>query len=65
VQFGERRSLGTPHTLGRILERIADALAETGIEVTAYGKEHPEFTAIGRQMVEQWETGRRDSSSVR
>jgi len=61
--FGESRSLGTRKSLLQRFERIRDALDETAKDVTAYGKEHPEFTAIGKQMVEQWQAGVRSSLS--
>src|SRR5208283_2769063 len=65
IQFGERRSVGTRQTLARIFERIGDALAETARDVEAYGKEHPEFTVLGRQMVAEWEAGRGESLTPR
>jgi serine/threonine-protein kinase HipA len=65
VQFGERRSVGTRAAFQKIFERIADALADTAKEVEGYGREHPEFADIGRRMTEQWETGRRESLSLR
>lgn len=61
--FGESRSLGTRKSLLQRFERLRDALDETAKDVTAYGKEHPEFTAIGKQMVEQWQAGVRSSLS--
>jgi serine/threonine-protein kinase HipA len=65
VQFGELRGLGSKRTFTKIFERIADGLSETAKNVTAYGKEHPEFTAIGQRMVEEWETGIRESLTLR
>jgi len=58
IRFGEQRSLGSRHTISQILERVCDALADTARVVQAYGREHPEFELIGRQMLEQWELGR-------
>lgn len=57
LQFGERRSLGTRRTLTGRMERIADAMADTTKDIEAYGREHPEFAAIGREMTEQWSEG--------
>jgi len=61
IRFGEGRSLASRKDLLRVLDRISQALAETRQEVTAHGKEHPEFATIGRQMLEQWEAGRKSS----
>ena len=65
VQFGEQRSVGTRAAFQKIFERIADALAETAKDVETYGQEHPEFAAIGRRMIEEWETGRRESLTLK
>ena len=64
VQFGELRGLGSKRTFTKIFERIADGLSETAKDVTVYGKEHPEFAAIAQRMVEEWETGIRESLSL-
>jgi serine/threonine-protein kinase HipA len=61
LQFGESRSLGTRRSLLQIFARIAQALAETAKDVEAYGREHPSFAELGRQMTEQWEAGVRGS----
>lgn len=63
LQFGESRLLGSRRSLLQRFERIRDALDETARDVTVYGKEHPEFAAIGKQMVEQWQAGMRYSLS--
>jgi serine/threonine-protein kinase HipA len=64
VQFGELRGLGSKRTFTKIFERIADGLSETAKDVTVYGKEHPEFAAIAQRMVEEWETGIRESLTL-
>jgi serine/threonine-protein kinase HipA len=64
MRFGEGRSLGSHRTLARTFERITDALSATMHDAREYGKEHPEFAPIGRQMLEQWEVGRRQSLAV-
>jgi serine/threonine-protein kinase HipA len=64
MRFGEGRSLGTRRTLVQTFERISDALSATIHDVLEYSKEHPEFAPIGRQMLEQWEVGRRQSLAV-
>jgi serine/threonine-protein kinase HipA len=56
-RLGERRAGGTPAKIRQTLERIEEAIRETGKEVRAYGKQHPEFGEIGRRMVEEWESG--------
>jgi serine/threonine-protein kinase HipA len=64
VQFGELRGLGSKRTFTKIFERIADGLSETAKDVAEYGREHPEFTAIGQRMVAEWETGIRESLTL-
>jgi serine/threonine-protein kinase HipA len=64
LRFGEGRSLGSRGTLTRIFECISDALSATSYDVQEYGKQHPEFLQVGRQMLEHWETGRRHSLAV-
>jgi serine/threonine-protein kinase HipA len=64
IQFGEGRSLGTRQTFLKLFERIGDALTDTSRDIEAYSREHPEFAAIGRRIVEQWETGRRASMTL-
>jgi serine/threonine-protein kinase HipA len=65
VQFGELRGLSSKRTFLRIFERIADSLSETAKDVADHGKDHPEFAAIGARMVEEWQTGIRESLSPR
>lgn len=64
ILFGEKRSVGTRQTLVERMERVGDALTGTAKDIERYAKEHPEFTQIGRQMVEQWEAGARESLSL-
>jgi serine/threonine-protein kinase HipA len=63
IQFGEKRSIGTRATLAARLEQIRDALADTAKDIAAYGREHPEFTNIGRRMIGEWELGVRTSAT--
>lgn len=56
-RLGETRGGGTPARVRQILERIAEAIHGTIGEVHAYGNDHPEFEAIGRRMVQEWENG--------
>lgn len=60
IRFGEQRSQGARKALSEILERIADALADTQKEVEANALEHPDFAPIGGAMLEQWKLGRED-----
>jgi serine/threonine-protein kinase HipA len=60
-RLGETRASGTPTRIRQVLERISDALSEVSAEVQIYGREHEAFADIGRQMLEQWELGRRQS----
>lgn len=56
-RLGETRGGGTAAKVRQVLERIAVAIAETAHEVKAYGRTHGDFTAIGQQMVREWEMG--------
>jgi hypothetical protein len=40
-----------------MLERIADAIRDTAVELRAYMNRHEEFAAIGERMLEEWENG--------
>jgi serine/threonine-protein kinase HipA len=60
-RFGETRMTGSPAKVRQILERISDALADTGAELERHLQERPEFAEIGRSMLRMWEEGRRDS----
>jgi serine/threonine-protein kinase HipA len=64
IRFGEGRSVGTRATFLKLFERIGDAMSETAKEVEDYVRDRPEFAEIGRGMVKEWETGRRDSLSL-
>jgi serine/threonine-protein kinase HipA len=61
IRFGEGRSLASRKTLVQILNRIAGAQADTAKDAGAYIAGHPEFAAVGRLMLEQWEQGRQHS----
>jgi serine/threonine-protein kinase HipA len=56
-KLGETRAGGTPAKIRQILERIAEAIQETGREVRSYMKEHPLFAEIGQRMLREWESG--------
>jgi serine/threonine-protein kinase HipA len=60
-RFGETRMSGAPAKVRQILERISDALADTGAELKRHVRRHREFAEIGRRMLEMWEVGRGDS----
>ncbi len=51
----------TPSRIRDILMRIGDALSKTREEIQVYRKNHPDFADIGKNMIEQWEIGMRDS----
>jgi serine/threonine-protein kinase HipA len=61
ARFGETRIMGTPSKLRQILERVADAMAETATELQSYMKDHGDFAEVGKAMLQEWETGRRMS----
>ena len=56
-KLGETRAGGTPAKIRQILERIAEAIQETGREVHSYMKAHPLFDDIGQRMLREWESG--------
>ncbi len=60
-RLGETRAFTTGRRVREILERIADSLSEVAPHVTAYAKDHRAFEAIGVQMLEQWNLGRKTS----
>jgi serine/threonine-protein kinase HipA len=62
-RLGETRMGGDPARIGRIFERIADALAQGTGEVRAYMKGHAEFRDVGERMLRDWENGREHSLS--
>jgi serine/threonine-protein kinase HipA len=60
-RLGESRMACTPSQAKHILERVADAMSQTGGEVRSYIKEHPEFGEIGERMLQEWDQGREHS----
>jgi serine/threonine-protein kinase HipA len=56
-RLGETRMGGTPARVREILDRIADAIADTSKELRAYAKDHPDFKDIGERMLHEWEQG--------
>jgi serine/threonine-protein kinase HipA len=60
-RLGETRLMLTPSRIRDILMRIGDALSKTREEIQVYRKNHPDFADIGKNMIEQWEIGMRDS----
>ena len=60
-RLGETRAGGTPAKIRHTLERIDDAIRETTKEVRSYSKQHPEFAAIGKRMLQEWESGSKTS----
>ena len=53
----ETRGGGRPSQARTTLERIADALEVTGVELRAYIKDNPQFEEIGGRMLEEWKSG--------
>jgi len=60
-RLGETRAGCTPAKTRQILERSAEAIAETATDVLRYAKEHAPFAEIGRRMLQEWESGVRAS----
>jgi serine/threonine-protein kinase HipA len=56
-RLGETRAVCTPAKIRQVLERIADAIRDTGRELAAYATDHPAFGDVGQRMLEQWEIG--------
>jgi serine/threonine-protein kinase HipA len=56
-KLAETRACGTPAKIRQILERIAEAIQETGKEVHSHTKKHPQFAGIGQRMLREWERG--------
>ena len=42
---------------GRILEEVADAVADTRGGLSAYMDDNPEFVEVGGKMLAAWESG--------
>lgn len=60
-RLGTTRAQCAPARARQILQRIADALADTAREVRAYIKEHPEFREVGAAMLSAWRSGQAHS----
>ena len=56
-RFGETRTGGSPSKIRQIIERVADAIAQTAIELDAYAKDHPAFKDIAARISEEWKSG--------
>jgi len=56
-RLGETRTGDTPSRVRQILERIADSIFTTSIEVNTYIKEHSDFAEIGVRMLAEWDRG--------
>lgn len=56
-RLGETRIGATPSRVREVLQRVADAMSETEVEVRAYLKKHREFSEIGTRMLQEWEAG--------
>ena len=57
-RLGETRMTGTPAKIREILERVSDALSQTGIDLRSYIKEHPDFKEVGERILQEWIKGR-------
>jgi serine/threonine-protein kinase HipA len=57
-RLGETRMTGAPAKIKQIMEHVADAIAETTVELRSYIKDHSAFAEIGDRMLQEWEKGR-------
>jgi serine/threonine-protein kinase HipA len=55
--FGETRGIGGPKRVRAILERIADGLADTLVELRAYAQDHTAFTDVAVRIEAAWAAG--------
>lgn len=55
--FGTLRCGLTPKRAKQVFEEIATAVTETAAEIRHYMADHPEFTAIGERMLQEWASG--------
>jgi serine/threonine-protein kinase HipA len=55
--FGETRGIGGPKRVRAILERIADGLADTLVELWAYAQDHTAFTDVAVRIEAAWAAG--------
>jgi serine/threonine-protein kinase HipA len=62
--FGETRGVGAPAVVRAVRQRVAEALAETALELKAHMAEHPAFREIGARMLAEWAKGAADSLGV-
>jgi len=56
-RLGETRAALTPAKARHALELVAEAIQTTAKDVRSYIRRHPEFAAIGRRMLQEWEIG--------
>ena len=56
-KLGETRAGRTPAQIRQILERIAEAVQETTVEVRSYMTQNPQFARVGQRMLQEWENG--------
>lgn len=57
VKFAVTRLALPIGTVNAIIQRAADAVAETRPQLVAYQADHPEFTTVGERMLAAWEDG--------
>jgi serine/threonine-protein kinase HipA len=55
--FGETRAIGSPAAIRAILDKVADAVAETRPELAAYAQDRPAFAEVAGRMGQAWEQG--------
>ncbi len=56
-RLGETRLGATPARVRAILERVAEAMANTSADVLSWSRQHLEFADIGHRMLQEWGKG--------
>ncbi len=56
-RLGETRMGASPARVREIMGRIGEAMVAVSEELRAYIKDHQEFEAVGRHMLQAWEQG--------
>lgn len=61
TQLGQTRCDLAPKEIGEILERTADAVADTAADLATWFADHGDHAEVGKRMLSAWSDGIRDS----